>query len=172
MATINEKMTTIADAIREKTGGTEPLGLDAMAAAIAALETGGGLPETVAAIDSGIFTTTSDTSAYTTIRVPHGLGEEPDAVVFYYNNAFDSYTGYYYAFLKARVRVYDTSAGHYGIISTVCAYRTTEGYVASGVSTSKTGSTTFTDSDFEIYLPYSGMKLRKGSYKWAAIKFA
>lgn len=31
---VNEKMTAIADAIRAKTGGTEPLGLDAMAAAI------------------------------------------------------------------------------------------------------------------------------------------
>lgn len=31
MATVNEKMTAICDAIREKTGGTEPLTLDAMA---------------------------------------------------------------------------------------------------------------------------------------------
>ena len=35
MATVNEKMTAIADAIRDKTGGTEPLTLDDMAAKIA-----------------------------------------------------------------------------------------------------------------------------------------
>ena len=39
---VNEKMTAIADAIREKTGGTEALTLDAMATAIAGIETGGG----------------------------------------------------------------------------------------------------------------------------------
>ena len=55
MATINDKMTAIADAIRAKTGGTELLGLDAMAQAIAALETGGGLPANIKAISSGIY---------------------------------------------------------------------------------------------------------------------
>ena len=42
MATVNEKMTAIADAIRAKTGGTDPLTLDGMATAIAGIETGGG----------------------------------------------------------------------------------------------------------------------------------
>ena len=39
---VNEKMTAIADAIREKTGGTSPLNLDQMAEAIAGIQTGGG----------------------------------------------------------------------------------------------------------------------------------
>ncbi len=39
---VYEKMTAIADAIREKTGGTEALSLDDMATAIAGIETGGG----------------------------------------------------------------------------------------------------------------------------------
>ena len=38
---IYSKMTAIADAIREKTGGTNPLTLDAMAEAIAGIEAGG-----------------------------------------------------------------------------------------------------------------------------------
>lgn len=38
---LTNKLTAIADAIRGKTGGTDSLTLDAMAAAIAALETGG-----------------------------------------------------------------------------------------------------------------------------------
>ena len=40
MSTIYEKMTAVADAIREKTGGTEPLTLDDMAVEIAGISTG------------------------------------------------------------------------------------------------------------------------------------
>lgn len=43
---VNEKMKAIADAIRGKTGGTDSLTLDAMAAAIASIEAGGGGVET------------------------------------------------------------------------------------------------------------------------------
>ena len=39
---VKEKMTAIADAIREKTGGTEEMTLDAMAEAITGIEAGGG----------------------------------------------------------------------------------------------------------------------------------
>jgi hypothetical protein len=39
---VNSKMTAIANAIRGKTGGTDPLTLDQMAVAIAGIETGGG----------------------------------------------------------------------------------------------------------------------------------
>lgn len=42
---INSKMTAIADAIRGKTGGTETMTLDAMAEAIASIQTGGGADE-------------------------------------------------------------------------------------------------------------------------------
>lgn len=51
---VNEKMTAIADAIRGKTGGTEPLTLDQMAAAISSIETGGG-----GSMETGELTTTS-----------------------------------------------------------------------------------------------------------------
>lgn len=47
-----EKLTAIADAIRDKTGGTEELTLDQMAAAISGIETGGGS----SAFHSGSFT--------------------------------------------------------------------------------------------------------------------
>ena len=56
-----EKLTAIADSIRAKTGGTDPLTLDAMAEAIANIEAGGGgggigptiTVETVIATESG-----------------------------------------------------------------------------------------------------------------------
>lgn len=44
MATVNEKMKAIADAIRAKTGKTDPLTLDGMAAEIAAISGGGETP--------------------------------------------------------------------------------------------------------------------------------
>lgn len=40
---LTDKLTNIADAIREKTGGTDALTLDAMAAAIAGIEAGGSI---------------------------------------------------------------------------------------------------------------------------------
>ena len=42
---VKEKMTAIADAIREKTGGTELLTLDQMVDAINGIQSGGGLPK-------------------------------------------------------------------------------------------------------------------------------
>lgn len=44
MATVNEKMKAIADAIRAKTGKTDPLTLDGMAAEIASISGGGETP--------------------------------------------------------------------------------------------------------------------------------
>ncbi|MCQ2436009.1 MAG: hypothetical protein MJ101_03790 [Clostridia bacterium] len=44
---INSKMTAIANAIRAKTSGTEPLSLDDMATAIASIQTGGSSTDTV-----------------------------------------------------------------------------------------------------------------------------
>lgn len=84
MATVNEKMTAIADAIREKTGGTELLGLDAMAQAIAALETGGGLPEEIEAITSGTY---ASTTGYRYFYITHNMGVVPDFTLVFVNNA-------------------------------------------------------------------------------------
>ena len=52
---LTEKLTSIADAIRTKTGGTDQLTLDGMATAIAGIQTGGG-----SAVYSGSFTPTEN----------------------------------------------------------------------------------------------------------------
>lgn len=70
---VNEKMTAIADAIRAKTGGTDLLSLDAMAAAIAALEVGGGKFGDYSVV-SGTFTPASNIS--TSYQIYTGLVEE------------------------------------------------------------------------------------------------
>lgn len=64
-ATVNEKMTAIADAIRSKTGKTGKLGLDAMATEIASIETGSGesIPtqqKTVDIVTNGTHVVTPD----------------------------------------------------------------------------------------------------------------
>lgn len=88
MATVNEKMTAIADAIRAKTGGTDALTLDGMAQAIAGIEVGGG---DGLQVRCGIITL-AETSR--NVRIEHDLGKKP---VFYMvailpegSNNFDS----------------------------------------------------------------------------------
>ena len=61
---IYSKMTAIADAIREKTGGTALLTLDAMAEAIAGIETGGGSSGGSTLIESGSFTLAAESTKY------------------------------------------------------------------------------------------------------------
>lgn len=51
MATVNEKMTILADAIREKTGTTEPLSLDQMAIEVMTIENNGEATEQPAYLD-------------------------------------------------------------------------------------------------------------------------
>lgn len=81
---VNEKMTAIANAIRAKTGNTEPLGLDAMAQAIAALEIGGGaeLPDWISEINFGTFSYTESKSGYN-VSVEHGLSGKPVGFLVY-----------------------------------------------------------------------------------------
>lgn len=88
---VNEKMGTLANAIREKTGGTEPLSLDAMAAAVAGLSTG----EAAIMRTTGTFTTDDNCTAVV------NCGFKPDVLVgyvatsegkdFYYSFVFPEY---------------------------------------------------------------------------------
>lgn len=80
MATINDKMTAIADAIRAKTGGTELLGLDAMAQAIAGL--GGGLPDDIEEITYGTYEVTSTSAGSSSLYVQHGMSSKPHLFAF------------------------------------------------------------------------------------------
>jgi hypothetical protein len=72
---LTEKLGNIADAIREKTGSTELLSLDGMAAAIAGITAGGG----GLAYDMGEFVPSLDATAVSDI--PHRLGTPPEFVL-------------------------------------------------------------------------------------------
>ena len=73
---ITDKLTAIADAIRTKNGETVQYTLDEMAAAIMAIETGGGLPDGIA---TGTFQCTP-TTMRNEVTVEHGLGVIPRCV--------------------------------------------------------------------------------------------
>lgn len=80
--------TAEADAIRAKTGGTDPIPYDyannkGFADAIAAIQTGGGLPQGMTHIGSGAFTFASRTVLNTAIN--HGLSFTPRAVIIWTN---------------------------------------------------------------------------------------
>ena len=81
---LTDKLTAIADAIRSKTGSTEELTLDAMVAAIAGIEAGGGL-----AYDMGEFVLDGDTPDGQLQYVPHKLEEKPEFVLVW----TDAYVG-------------------------------------------------------------------------------
>lgn len=78
---LTDKLTAIADAIRGKTGGADALTLDAMAAAIEALETGGGS----ARIATGTYTPAEDITIANNegFAIEHNAGFIPRAFIFY-----------------------------------------------------------------------------------------
>ena len=74
---LTDKLIAIADAIRDKTGGTESLTLDQMPTDIAGIETGGGgLPSCITALASGTYTPTAD--VVSVVGIEHGLGVTPN----------------------------------------------------------------------------------------------
>ena len=73
---LTDKLTNIANAIREKTGSTRTMNLEGMAAAIAGI-TGGGVIGL--AYDMGEFVLDADTKAIDSI--PHNLGEVPEFIL-------------------------------------------------------------------------------------------
>lgn len=66
MATVNDKLTAIADAIRAKTGGTDALTLDGMATAIAGIQTGGSTEPDNRALYQRVEYIESDGDSYVT----------------------------------------------------------------------------------------------------------
>ncbi len=85
---VKSKLTAIADAIRSKSGSTDALTLDGMAAAIAALTTGGGVPDGLTAIDCGTYTPSNPYATYSTFN--HDLGCVPKGFIIYDSVGFTS----------------------------------------------------------------------------------
>lgn len=75
---LTDKLTNIADAIREKTGSTRTMNLEGMAAAIAEI-TGGG--SAGLAYDMGEFVLDADDKYVDPPSIPHNLGEIPEFIL-------------------------------------------------------------------------------------------
>ncbi len=69
-----DKLKAIADAVREKTGGTDALTLEQMVTEIEGIEAGGGL-----AYDMGEFVLDADGNGWN--EIPHNLGVVPDFIL-------------------------------------------------------------------------------------------
>ena len=67
-----DKLTNIADAIRGKTGGADPLSLDAMAEAIAGIETGGGFSNIEVVTIASSFTRADEAKGILSAMVANG----------------------------------------------------------------------------------------------------
>ena len=161
MATINEKMTAIADAIRAKTGESSDVkyGLDAMAAAIAALETGGGLPEGVSALSAGSFALSTSSAATNVKEITHGLGVKPN---FYLaSTTVKHLTGTSETFIILGIDKTTTSSTYQAVRG--YAYFTSSG----GVSGSFTRSTTsyFDEEKFSMETS-SSYPIKRTSWRW------
>ena len=164
-----QKLTALADAVREKTGETSPLSLDAMATLISALEVGGGgLPEGWA---MGEFVTTEETMRGG-FEIEHGLGAIPNVLIIYcdstiinryevrgafrvsYNDFFDDELGLYYPEISGG-RVFYSGSN------------------TSSVATTSDGDAG-ADSNLMIFVPIpstSNVKYTPGvPYKWVAIR--
>lgn len=157
-------LTAIADAIREKAGGTAALTPAAMVTAIEGIETGGGLPDGISAIASGTFTPTSNiTSRYS---VAHGLGVIPN---FFIVTVVGSFT-YGSAFVSSYfVRANHTDSGNNKYIGTQ-QQRYLNGSKGSASSSSGiTAISNVADSTNIIVPAFSSGRLLSGvEYRWIA----
>ena len=110
MATAKEKLTALADAVREKTGETGLLSLDAMTTLIQALEVGGGgLPTGWA---TGEFVTTDETKGGN-FNIEHGMGKMPN-FIFIWSTATELVNRQVRCVMKANLgEEYDEEIGYY-----------------------------------------------------------
>ena len=79
---LTDKLTDIADAIRDKTGGTSKLTLEEMVTAIEGIQAGGGgLPSGISALATGTWSI--QTAQTTQLTIPHGMGVTPNFFILY-----------------------------------------------------------------------------------------
>ncbi|MGN0133626.1 MAG: hypothetical protein ACI4AO_02795 [Anaerotignum sp.] len=161
----------IADAIRAKNGKTEKYTTDQMAAAVLALESGGGgLPTGFNAIAKGTVTLDSAVRGGKTFTVEHNLGEVPDMFIIYATqNIAQTYS------MLGMVRSdkmawrgdgYLTNAWYRDSSSTIAVNGTacTTSYGIKALTETQATITTHSSSTSYYW--------RAGTYEWIAIKFS
>lgn len=160
---VNEKMTALADAIREKSGQTGAMTIDKMTEVVSSISTGGGLPAGISAIEVGTFTPPADRTCPVTI--PHDLGVAPNFVCLMPANditSLSSFAGYLIVYTAVQQRV--TATNQYGVYLI-------RSVAANGAATTAGGAITGnTRIGTERYFSVAGNKVLKGGqpYCWVA----
>ena len=139
-----DKLTAIADGFRASRGTTEQLSLDQMAvlAADPVGGGGGGLPDNISALDCGVYTATSASTA--TVNVPHNMGVVPDFCVWMLVKSCETvpaaYTNVMGCILAKHCVLSSSSSSIYGAFQAITGYNASKSLArtASG-ATSKNG---------------------------------
>lgn len=162
--TVHEKMTALADCIREKTSVRGPLTLDDMKKAIDSIKENSFSGN----FNSGTFTVTED-MIDGNFPIEHGLSGIPNIVLVYKEDA-EKHVYKYRGFVTLNLwEEYDTDLGYIPQMSVTRVFSDTE----SGV-TSYSNSADFPDTRKEFFAPdvSSTRKYDLGlSYRWIAIRF-
>lgn len=143
---VADKMTAIANAIRGKTGGTEALTLDQMAAAIAGIEAGGGDGGALELVFETEFTiATTPTSKVTAATFNTGLNlDEGELLYFVIVCTNDTDTDTSYRHLYARTQTCSIIGGKYTSIQ------------SSGVAIASDGMAGYAPGSSTIYVSVFG----------------
>lgn len=144
---VNVKMTSIADAIRAKTGGTEALTLDQMAQEIAGIQTGGG-----GSLESGELTLTS--ANYYGFTIP--VSSRKSHVVIYPKSIADAVGGAHNTGRVSAVFVADGNGQMYARIT------------AGGITDSTGSVTEFNENSIKFTNTLGGAPYNTGEYYWYA----
>lgn len=166
-AALDAGLAQIAQAIREKGGTSASLAFpDAMAAAIAAIESGGGLPSGVSALASGTVTPSED--AKSTLGITHNLGAVPDFLVWWdttdLSSTVESGVAYFGASLEKRVKASSTSTTVNNNHFSVHGYNTSG---TAGQTGSRVANTTRMTATTAAFVTTTTYPIKAGhTYRW------
>lgn len=155
-----ETLTALGDAIRSKTGGTDLLTPDAMAAAINTMEIGGGveLPAFISEIKFGTFKYGAATSS---VEVVHGLSGKPEGFAVWRGD-LSSNPGVSYI-----NSAYGHSHKYYNPSTGGTFYGTT--WILNGGGGTSTGNFNANETVFRLYTPSMNPSVQGNTtYYWIA----
>lgn len=169
---LTDKLTAIADAVRAKTGGTELLTLDEIAAAISGISGGGGLPSAVATVTYGEYIPTVDTN--TMPEIAHGLGAVPDITAAWCGELDCSEYSTTTLIGSVIIRGITTRISSSAVSdnANICLTKATgDSSVRVGSPSSTAYVGTLTESVFPLQKTASAVYIRSGvTYHWIAVK--
>lgn len=173
---LQQTLTGLADAIRSKTGTTDPMTLAGMITAVQGIETGGGLPSGIRKLDYGTFIPATSTVYAYTHKIYHGLGEVPDFAVIFRSDKNSNHVGNPLVNVIAMIHLHTYASTGVPLIQTYCqsgviidkyaglysnkynVQKLTDEYICSRENTTYYGDTEVSDIVYGI----------NSEYKWIA----